>query len=73
MFAAKRGISDIIEPYTIQTTTPNSSISSIGSDISFVCFVLIALNDCGKKANVVSDAAINPTINVVSKLVNSVN
>jgi hypothetical protein len=43
---------------------PNSSITTIGNDISFVCFVLIAFNDCGRYAKVVKNAAAKPKINV---------
>ncbi len=60
-------MSEIKEPYTIQITTPISSIINVDSERSFVCRVLIALIDCGRNANVVSEAAINPISNVVSK------
>lgn len=36
--------------------------------MSFVCFVFIALIDCGKNANVVKEAAIKPIIKVVFKI-----
>jgi|GEM_PF-2334061 len=37
--------------------------------MSFVCFVLIALIACGRKANVVSDAPANPMINIIVSVV----
>lgn len=58
-------MSEINEPYIIQITTPISSIISIGSERSFVCFVRIALNDCGRNANVVKEAATKPIIKVL--------
>lgn len=67
-FAASNGMSEIMEPYTIQTITPISSMISIGREISAVCFVFKALIDCGRNANVVRLAAINPVIRTGSKL-----
>jgi len=69
VFAASNGISEIIEPYMIQIITPISSIINIGKEMSFVCFVFIALIDCGRNANVVKDAATKPIIKVLSKSV----
>lgn len=68
MFADSRGMSEISAPYIIQTITPISSIIRVIRDKSFVCLVLIARIDCGRKANVVSEAAINPINSVESKL-----
>lgn len=57
-----------------QSKTPNVVIETIGSERSFVCFVLIARKPCGRSANVVKNAATKPSIvmNVDSKICVSV-
>ncbi len=51
-------------PYISQVIRPNSSIITIGNEISLVCLVRIALIDWGRYANVVKQAASNPRISV---------
>lgn len=48
--------------------TPVSIINSIGSERSLVCLDLMAFKDCGKKPNVVKNAATNPIIKEMSKI-----
>lgn len=56
------GISAMIIPYTSQRIIPTSIMIIIGSERSFVCLVLIARKPCGSKANVVKNAATNPSM-----------
>lgn len=39
----------------------------VGRERSFVCFVLIVLNDCGRYAKVVKNAAVRPIKVGISK------
>ena len=60
--ANTRGISAMMIPYTSQRMIPTSIIIIIGSERSFVCLVFIARKPCGSKANVVKNAATNPSM-----------
>jgi len=69
VFAPISGIFEIKIPYITHNIIPNTNIINIGREMSFVCFVLIALIACGRKANVVSDAPANPMINIIVSVV----
>lgn len=61
----------MIIPYTSQRMIPTSSISIMGRERSFVCFVFSERIACGKRANVVKKAATKPSMVIIvwSKLI----